>query len=220
MSQPFPQLSMDGWYGFFHLVSITLHDMFFRGAVRGPDNIPAAGPCIIASNHASYFDPGVVAAHTPRQIHFFARSTLWKPGFPAWWLDSLKVIPVDRDGGSDVKAARAVLKAMRENKVISMFPEGTRSPDGGLQPAKPGVGMFACRTGAPVVPARIFGAFEAFGRDGKIRPFTPISLVFGKPLWPADYDDPSKGKERYQHASDIIMSRIAALSPPAPPAVI
>jgi 1-acyl-sn-glycerol-3-phosphate acyltransferase len=72
----------------------------------------------------------------------------------------------------------------------------------------------ACRTGVPVVPARIFGSFEAFGRSGPIRFGTPCSVVFGYPILPKDYDNPKDGKERYQRASERIMQRIAELKAP------
>jgi len=109
-----------------------------------------------------------------------------------------------------------VLNALKKEKAIILFPEGTRSPDGKLQAAKPGVGLLACRTGVPVVPARVFGSFQAFGRDGKLRLGTPVSVVFGQPLQPADYDDPSAGKERYLRASQRIMAAITQLEQPVP----
>ena len=87
--------------------------------------------------------------------------------------------------------------------------------DGHLQSAKSGVGMIACKTGVPVVPARIFGSFEAFGRNAKIPTPHPVSYVLGRPLRPADYDDPAAGKQRYQLASERIMASIAALELPA-----
>jgi 1-acyl-sn-glycerol-3-phosphate acyltransferase len=140
---------------------------------------------------------------------------LWTPGLPSWWLNAVGVIPVDRDGGSDVAALKRVLTALKLQKVIIMFPEGTRSRNGLLQPPKPGVGLFACKTQVPVVPARIFGSFEAFGKGGKIPHFgTPITVVYGEPMTPSDYDSPDAGKERYQIASARIMARIAALTPP------
>jgi 1-acyl-sn-glycerol-3-phosphate acyltransferase len=145
---------------------------------------------------------------------FFARKTLWKPGVASWWLDTVGTIPVDRDGGSDVSAIKRVLRALADNKALILFPEGTRTPDGRLQPAKPGVGLIACRTQVPVVPARIFGSFEAFGRGKKMKLGTPVSVVFGKPLPPAAYDDPKAGKERYQRASEAIMAAIAELREP------
>jgi 1-acyl-sn-glycerol-3-phosphate acyltransferase len=118
-----------------------------------------------------------------------------------------------------VVAIRRVLQALKQEQGIIMFPEGTRSPTGRLQPAKAGVGLMACRTGAAVVPTRIFGSFEAFGRHGPLRLGTPLTVVFGAPLFPADYDDHADGKERYQHASERIMSAIASLEIPRPTVV-
>ena len=219
MSHDYRQVEMPLVYGISHYGGYVGYNMFFRGEVSGRDNLPKTGPYIVASNHASYLDPAVVGVHLPRAIRVIARKTLWKGGLISWWLDHMLVVPVDRDGGSDVKAMKTMLHEIKHNRPIGIFPEGTRSPDGNLQPAKPGAGMFACRTGVPVVPARIFGGFDAFGRGGKLRFCTPISLVFGKPLMPAEYDDPSLGKDRYQHASDLIMERIAQLKRPDPPVI-
>jgi 1-acyl-sn-glycerol-3-phosphate acyltransferase len=169
---------------------------------------------MIASNHASHLDPPIVGGLFPRQVCFFARKTLWKPGFASWWLNGVGTIPVDRDGGTDVTAIKRVLGALKNNKVIILFPEGTRSIDGNLQPAKPGVGLLACRTGVPVVPARVFGSFQAFGKDGRVRLGTPVSVVYGKPLPPSAYDDPAAGKERYLLASQRIMTAISKLELP------
>jgi 1-acyl-sn-glycerol-3-phosphate acyltransferase len=69
------------------------------------------------------------------------------------------------------------------------------------------------------VPARLFGSFEAFGRGGRLRLGTPVSIVYGKPMAPAEYDDPSAGKARYELAAQRIMARIAAIDPPARPIV-
>lgn len=216
MNPRFSQITMEAVYGFCHYAIGTVHDAFFPGEVTGSENLPREGGFIIASNHASYLDPPFVGAQVPRQLCFFARKTLWKGGLISWWLDTVGVIPVDREGGSDVTAIKRVLRALSENKALILFPEGTRSPDGKLRRPKPGVGLLACRTGAPIVPARISGSFEAFGRTGPLRPGTPISVVFGRPLGPADYDDPSAGNDRYQRASERIMAAIAALEPPRP----
>ena len=103
---------------------------------------------------------------------------------------------------------------LKLQKIIIMFPEGTRSLTGELQSPKPGVGLFACRAQVPVVPARIFGSFDAFGKGGAVRFGTPVTVVFGRPLPPAVYDDPAAGKERYQVASSRIMAEIARLEVP------
>jgi 1-acyl-sn-glycerol-3-phosphate acyltransferase len=103
---------------------------------------------------------------------------------------------------------------LKDNKGLILFPEGTRSPDGKLQPPKSGVGFIVCKSQVPVVPARIFGSYKAFGKGSSLRPGTPISVVFGKPIPPSAYDDPSAGKERYQVASTRIMAEIARLELP------
>ncbi len=209
-------LDMDIVYGLCHVAVEAIHNIAFPGEVYGVGNIPCAGGLILAANHASYFDPPLVGSRVPRQLTFFARKTLWKGGLASWWLDAVGTIPVDRDSGQDVSAIRRVLQVLKDGNAIIVFPEGTRSRTGALQPAKPGVGLLACRTGVPVVPVRIFGTFEAFGRGGPLRLGTPVSIVFGRPLAQADYDDRSDGKERYQKASERIMAAIATLELPQP----
>ena len=120
-------------------------------------------------------------------------------------------VQIDRDGGQDVSAIKRVLRALKEERGLILFPEGTRTPDGSLQPAKPGVGFIAIKTQVPVVPVRIFGSFEAYGKGRAPRFGTPVSVVFGEPLSPADYDDPKAGKDRAQVASERIMAAIARL---------
>ena len=205
---------MDPLYGICHYIITFVYDAFFRGQIVGVENLPKEGPFIVASNHASHLDPPAVGCHIPRQLAFFARKTLWKRGFATWWLNGVGAIPVDRDGTSDIGAMKNVLRALQAGKVITLFPEGTRSPDGTLQPPKTGVGMIACRSRVPVVPARIFNSHIAFGRGGKLRLGTPMNIVYGKPLPPEAYDDPKAGKERYQLASEKIMAAISQLREP------
>jgi len=219
MSRRYDQIAMEPMYGFFHYLCMLAYEMFFRGEVCGTSNIPVTGPFIVACNHASHLDPPFVGAQVPRQMAFFARKTLWKPGIAQWWLDGVGTIPVDRDGGSDVAAIRRVLQTLQSGKALILFPEGTRSPDGSLQPAKPGVGLIACKTQAPVLPARIFNSHLAFGRGGKLRVGTRISVVFGPVIQPKDYDDPGAGRDRYQRASERIMGSISRLRMPEYPVI-
>ncbi len=208
------QLDMDPIYGFSHGIFTLIHQMFFRGDVAGLENLPADGGYIVAANHASLLDPPVVGQFLPRQVSFFARKTLWKPGMAAWWLDAVGTIPVDRDGGMSLDAVRRVLHAVSAGKVVIVFPEGTRSVTGVLQAPKAGVGLIACKAGVPVVPARIFGSFEAFGRAGRLRLGSPVSVAFGRPLQPAEFDRPDDGKERYSRTAARIMEAIDMIGPP------
>ncbi|MDX2187468.1 MAG: lysophospholipid acyltransferase family protein [Opitutaceae bacterium] len=210
----FHQVDMEPLYGVSSYLFESIYHMLFGGEVHGLANLPKGGGYMIASNHASHLDPPVVGCMLPTQVSFFARKTLWKKGLASWWLDGVGTIPVDRDGGSDVTAIKRVLSSLKAKKVIILFPEGTRSLDGRLQTPKPGVGLLACRTGVPVVPARVFGSFEAFGRSGRLRFGSPIHVVYGKPMQASEYDNPADGKDRYQRASERIMGHIAAIELP------
>jgi 1-acyl-sn-glycerol-3-phosphate acyltransferase len=210
---------MTPFYGFFHYFASGLYDAFFRGEVVGTENIPSSGPFLIAANHASHLDPPLVGCQVPRQMRFFARKTLWSNRVASWWLDRVETIPVDRDSG-DVGAIRKVLTALSENRGVVLFPEGTRSLDGRLQKPKAGVGLMACKTGAPVVPCHVYGSFDAFGKGRKLPRFgTPVSIVFGPPIPAAKYDAPEAGKERYQIASQRIFAQIATLPEPRYPVI-
>ena len=144
---------MDPLYGICHYLITVLFDSVFRGEIAGLENVPKDGPFLVAANHASHLDPPIIGCHVPRQMAFFARKTLWNGKIATWWMDGIGSIPVDRDGGSDVKAIKNVLRTLQAGKAITLFPEGTRSLDGNLQPAKSGVGMIACRTQVTVVRA-------------------------------------------------------------------
>lgn len=207
-------LKMRPFYGFFHYLSGLVHSMWFRGEVVGTENFPAAGPFLIASNHASHLDPPLVGSQISKQMRFFARKSLWNTKLLGWWLDMVETIPVERDSG-DIGAIKRVLQALKDDRAVVLFPEGTRSQDGHLQKAKAGVGLMACKTGVPVVPCRVYGSFAAYGKGAKLPRFgTPVTIVFGPPIPAADYDDPSVGKARYETAAQRIMDRIAALPEP------
>lgn len=208
-------LTMTPFFGFFHSLARIIYLMWFRGEVAGLENFPTDGPFLIASNHASYLDPPFVGSQVPRQMRFFARRSLWDNRAAAWWLDQVETIPVERATG-DVGAIKRVLQALHEDRVIVLFPEGTRSLDGRLQKPKAGVGMMACKSGVPVVPCRVYGSFAAFSKGSSIPHFgTPITVVFGPPISAREYDDPGAGKARYETAAQRIMDRIAALPEPA-----
>lgn len=195
--------------------SIFLFDQLFPGEVGGTENIPREGPFLLAANHASYFDPPAIGCRLPRKCHYFARKTLFKPGLRDKILRDVNAIPVDLESDSDVSALKAVFRVLKNGGGVLLFPEGTRTTTGELQPARPGVGMIACKSGVPVVPTRIFGGFEAYGRlQSKPKLYTPIHIGFGAPLLPSQYDPGGRGKERYQAASDNIMRAIASIQPP------
>ena len=140
-----------GWL-FFRLVYAT----YFRWRVCNPERVPVTGPVILASNHASFIDPPFVGAGLHRDINFLARESLFRfPGIGAL-LRSWQAVPVDRDGGG-AKGLKAILDRLLKGGGIILFPEGTRTRDGKLQPARSGIGLIVIKSTAPVVPVRVFG---------------------------------------------------------------
>ena len=182
--------------------------------IYGSENMPPRGSFILAVNHASFYDPAAVTCRLPRPIHFFARKTLFK-GLFGKLIAKLNAIPVDRDGDGDVSAIKRVLGLLRKGEGLLLFPEGTRSPDGNLQEPQRGVGMIACRTGVPILPARIFGSYESFGRQRKWPKIgQPISIVFGEVILPMEIDPGGEHDLRYETSAKRIMKAIERIRLP------
>lgn len=179
----------------------------FKLRLEGEENIPASGPAILAMNHQSFLDPPMLGCMVRGEIYYLARRSLFDKPVLKWLLPRVNVIPVDRDG-QDRSALKQVIRLLEEGKRVLIFPEGTRSRDGRLLPAKAGLGMIAAKTGAPVVPLRIFGSGKALPRDsGRLR-FVPVRIRAGAPL---RFGGAVAGKADYQTISDTVMDAIARL---------
>jgi 1-acyl-sn-glycerol-3-phosphate acyltransferase len=202
------------------IVFRALFATYFRWRVFGAENVPQSGGVILASNHASFLDPPLVGAGLNRSINFLARESLFRfPGMAAV-LRSWSVVPVDRDGGG-ARGLKKILDRLLAGGGIILFPEGTRTKDGKLQPARSGIGLTVIKSNAPVVPVRVFGTFEAYGRHMKFpRPHRVIlkydrALDFEKLRAEAKTCDKARLKEIYQQVADEIMAAIARLEPKA-----
>src|SRR5438132_11869919 len=139
--------------------------LFFRFRVIHRERMIQTGPVILAMNHQSYLDPPLAGTACDRAIYFLARRTLLDVPLLGWVLPKLNVIPVNQEG-VDRSAIKAVIRVLLAGNGVLLFPEGSRTVDGTLQPAEPGMGLVIAKTLAPVVPLRIFGAHEALPRDG------------------------------------------------------
>lgn len=201
---------MGAWYQFGYRLSQVLAATLFDFRVVHRERIIESGGAILAMNHQSYLDPPLAGIACRREIHYLARKTLlqWPvlgPIFP-----HLRVIPVDQDR-ADMSALKTVIKLVKAGECTVVFPEGARTLDGDFQPAQPGLGLVIAKTLAPVVPMRIFGAFEAFPRGGKPRPFVPVTLVVGEPIFFNKDDLIGEGRELYQRLSERVLDRIKAI---------
>lgn len=202
-----------GWSGF-----RFIYRFYFRWRVFHPERVPLTGPVILAANHMSFLDPPLVGAGLRRDINYLARESLFRfPGIGAL-LRSWNSVPVDRDGGG-AAGLKAILERLLKGGGIILFPEGTRSPDGQLQPAQSGIGLTVIKSNAPVVPVRVFGTYEAYGRHIRIPRPHRIAVKYGVPMdftaLRAEAKSCSKArlKQIYQQVADEIMAAIAKLEP-------
>ncbi len=186
-----------------------------RAEAKGVEHVPRTGAFLLASNHASFLDPLLLGCYLPRPLCFFSRKTLWHNPVLGLMLNNLNCIPVDRDGEGDIGAFKRVFSALKAGKGVQVFPEGTRTRDGNLQPARRGVGLLAGKVGVPIVPARVFGVFETFNRKLILpRPYYRLGVTYGKVLMPRDYDPGPGDPKRYETIAARVMEAIAALPPP------
>jgi 1-acyl-sn-glycerol-3-phosphate acyltransferase len=184
----------------------------FDGDILGDENIPRHGPAIVACNHLSYFDPPFVGgAIFAREAFSLARSSLFRTKFRRWLFRGMNCIPLDR-GSADVGAIRAAMRTLGNGKCVMIFPEGTRSVDGGSGRAMAGVGLLACRTGAPVIPCGISGTFEIMGRRSKFFDWNRrCTVAFGEPLLFKNFHPELTSGERNRLATDAIMAAVGNL---------
>lgn len=197
----------------------VLYATYFRWRVIDAHHVPLQGGVILASNHASYLDPPLVGSALPRDINYLARESLFRFPLVGAILRSWNAVPVDRDGGG-ARGLKNILDRLLAGGGIILFPEGTRTRDGHLQPARSGIGLTVIKSTAPVVPVRVFGTYEAYGRHHKIPRPHRIAVRYGKPL---DFSalraeartcDKARLKEIYQQVADEIMAAIGQLDLP------
>lgn len=208
---------MNPTYWFFLRLAQLIARSCFSLEILDRENLPITGGNLLAMNHQSYLDPPIAAlVSNPRPIHFLARKTLMQWPVMGACFPRLNVIPIDQER-PDSSALKSVIRLVRAGESTIVFPEGARTMDGNFQPAQPGIGLIIAKTLAPVVPVRVFGAFDAMppGRSG-IR-MCPITVKVGKPLFfnPADVAvDQGQGRQLYQRLSDRVMAAIMAIEPP------
>jgi 1-acyl-sn-glycerol-3-phosphate acyltransferase len=202
-----------GWCAF-----RAVYAAYFRWKVFTPEHVPKTGPVILASNHSSFLDPMLVGAGLHREINYLARENLFRFPVLGWILHRWQAVPVNREGGG-AKGLKAILDRLLAGGAIILFPEGTRSADGNLQPARSGVGLTVIKSTAPVVPVRVFGTFQAYSRHMRLPRPCRVSVKYGEPMLferlrlEAKSCTKDRLKEIYQEVANQIMEKIAALEP-------
>jgi cytidylate kinase len=168
-------------YRFVLFSAWTLAKVLYRHKVYGLEHFYPRG-AILASNHTSFLDPPLLSISWPEEVHFLARQSLFHNRFFGAFIRAINSHPVSGDAG-DVAVFRTICDLLEEGKKVVLFPEGTRSLDGALQPMKPGIGLLLSRTKAAVIPAYLDGPYRIWSRHRKFpKLFGKTTCVFGSPI--------------------------------------
>jgi len=191
----------------------TFTSSFHELQLLTPCPLPAKGPAILVCNHTSSLDPVLLQAAVPRVITWMMAREYNNVFGVQWFLNAIEPILVERSG-RDMAATRAALRALKDGKILGLFPEGRIERTTALEEFQTGVALLALKSRAPVYPAyldgsqRMKGMLEAFLRPNH------ITLAFG-PRVPLDYEN-DDGREGLDVAIAKIRDAIAALAPLRP----
>ena len=176
--------------------------------VSGRAHIPRTGPYIVVANHTNWLDPPAIEFALGVAIRFMAKEESFDTPVLGGLMHAKGCFAVRR-GAADRRALQTCLRVLAAGRPLGFCPEGTRSRDGVMRRAQPGIGFLAVRSGAPLLPVGVVGTHErrVLGpRRGR------IEVRIGEPFLAAELLPPGPRDE--QALTDAIMTRIAALLPP------
>lgn len=205
---------------FFHpgsAISGWLLGIVGGGRVEGLEYVPREGPFILVANHRSLADPPIlgwaVGHRVDRVVHFIAKEEM--RGWPVLgWLAARTGVVFVRRGEADRAAQRAALGLLAAGEPIAVFPEGTRSRDGSLGPAKPGAALLAIRSGAPLLPVGITGTERLFPGGSRMPHRTRVVVRIGPTFALGSHPTGRIPRKPLSEGSERIMREIAALLSP------
>jgi 1-acyl-sn-glycerol-3-phosphate acyltransferase len=178
------------WYYFVWVICFWTLTLGFSYRTLGRGRFPRRGPVLIIANHQSFLDPILVDIAIARPTTQLARKSLFANRFFAGLIVSLGAVPVDQEGVGK-EGIKAILRNLEEGRVVVVYPEGNRTPDGNMQDLKPGISLLIKRVQAAIVPMGLAGAHSAWPRTQLLPVFAPlfmppedrtIAVVVGQPL--------------------------------------
>jgi 1-acyl-sn-glycerol-3-phosphate acyltransferase len=192
--------------------------LLFRPRIEGAENIPRSGGAILASNHLAVADSFVLPLTVPRRVTFLAKREYFtgrgvRGRLKKAFFAGVGQVPIDRSSAVSAQAALdTAVRLLREGRLLGIYPEGTRSPDGRLYKGKIGVARMALEAGVPVIPVAMFGTDRANPIGSKMwRPFR-IRITVGAPLDFSRYDGLAGDRFVERSITDEIMYALMELS--------
>ncbi|MCB1232175.1 MAG: 1-acyl-sn-glycerol-3-phosphate acyltransferase [Verrucomicrobiae bacterium] len=207
---------MEPIYRLGYTLSNLVARLYFRRRVIHPEKLAVPGGCLVVANHTSFLDPPMIGSAFPEAIHYMARKTLFSNKVADWIYRHCNAIPVNQER-PELATIKRILQLVDQGEKVLIFPEGERTRDGQLkEKGAPGIGMLIAKSKKPILPVRLYGAYEAFPRGAKIPKPSRLTVVAGDLLDLSELieDADLKGKELYQALSDRAMEAIAELKLP------
>ncbi len=199
---------------YFLIVSMTRAVMksCFNVRVINREKLFEDGPAIYVANHQSFLDPPVIGQLFEEEMHFLARKTLYDNPFLNFIFPRRNILPIDQEK-PDAGSILRVLRTVKEGGRILIFPEGSRTPDGEIHDAMPGIGLILGRlTGVPVIPIRIEGAYDCLPiHSTRVRFSPPITVSIGDPIPFTEAELKTRSRDGQRAIGKKVMDAIRAL---------
>lgn len=190
----------------------------FRPWVTGADNIPTQGAVILASNHLSFVDSVFLPICIDRDMVFLAKSEYFttkgiKGWATKWFMKGTGMLPIDRSGGKASEASlNTGLRVLAEGRVLGIYPEGTRSPDGKLYRGRTGIARMVLESGVPVVPVAMIDTEKVMPIGSKWPKLRRPGIIIGKPLDFSRFQGMEGDRFILRAVTDEIIYELAGLS--------
>ena len=169
------------YYRILRYLAQMLYILYFRGRIFGLKNVPSEGGVLLACNHQSFFDPVSSTLALYREGNYMARDTLFLNPLFKRLIESLNAFPVKR-GASDVGAVKEIMRRLKDQKIVVVFPEATRTRDGEIGSVNANSLSIAKKTGVAIVPTVIDGAFEAWPRTQPLPSPASMHVTYCQPI--------------------------------------
>lgn len=189
------------FYSVIKFLANVIFRILYRVKSYGLENVPKEGKFILCSNHANNLDPVFISIVIPRKISWMAKKELFQYKITSYLGYKLGAFPVDRSQ-SDISAIKNALRVLKEDKILGIFPEGTRVKKIDLDSAKPGVALLSIKSGAPILPVHIESTYKLFSK---------INIYIGEPMDISNKDGSKPSQEDYLDRSKLVLKTIYGL---------
>ena len=169
------------WYWVLYHVCRMSAILFFRVRCEGRQYEPLEGGVLVISNHQSNFDPVIIGLACRRRMNYVARDTLFGFAPFRWLCHSLDAIDLDTDG-SGLSGLKETLRRLKRGEMVLIFPEGSRTPHGEIDPFKAGFCTLARRGNVRILPAAMEGAFHSWPATQWLPWPTTVHIHLGPPI--------------------------------------